>query len=241
MDKNTVIELGSEKLIKIIIRLYENSKHDYAYYQKQRKELMEQKNDREAANVNGYSYAYNYLVEEIENAVRFEIIKLKRLQPLHRPVLKLLREKFGIKNKKEFLPMSRKELVNLAYECENCEFKDRFWKDSKMDMTHPGILAYIYLNKQFELGLKELRKIRRKRAPRKVIINTETLSKLSSEALAGILVNLYNGCVYIHDFHARDKQEYLEKDRIRQYEFEMNFCDGFYTAYSTIEGYCINK
>ena len=111
MDKNIVKELGQETLIKIILRLYETSKNDYTYYQKKRKELEEERNIREAANTNSYSYAYNFIVEEIEKAVRFEITKLKRLQSVHRPVLKLLREKFGIKNKKEFLLMSRKELV----------------------------------------------------------------------------------------------------------------------------------
>ena len=240
MDKNIVKELGKETLIKIILRLYETSKNDYAYYQKKRKELEEERNIREADNTNGYSYAFNFIVEEIEKAVRFEIIKLKRLQSVHRPVLKLLREKFGIKNKKEFLSMSHKELVNLAYECESCEYYDRLWKDNDMDITHPGVLAYIYLNNQFELGLKELRKIRRKRkrAPRKITINEETLYKLSPEALAGILVDLYDNCVYIYGFHNRNKQECLEKDSIRQYEYEMNFCDGFFAVYTTIESSC---
>ena len=134
--------------------------------------------------------------------------------------------------------MSRKELINLAYECKSCEYYDRLWKDNDMDITHPGVLAYIYLNNQFELGLKELRKIRRKKAPRKIIINEETLSKLSPEALAGILVGLYDNCVYIYGFHTRNKQEYLEKDNIRQYEYEMNFCDGFFAVYTTIESSC---
>lgn len=237
MDKNTVQELGKENIVNIIIRLYENSKNDYAYYQKKRIELEEQRSIQEADNTNSYSYAFNYLVGEIEKAVRFETTKLKRLQSVHRPVQKLLREKFGIKNKKEFLLMSHKKLVELAYECKSCEYRDRLWRNSEIDITHPGILAYIYLNNQFELGLKDLRKIRRKRAPRKLIIDKETLSKLTIEALAGIIVDLYNNCVRIYNSHTRYKQEYLEKDSIRQYENEMNFCDGFYAVYTTIEGY----
>ena len=238
MDKNTVQELGKENIVNIIIRLYENSKNDYAYYQKKRIELEEQRSIQEADNTNSYSYAFNYLVGEIEKAVRFETTKLKRLQSIHRPVQKLLREKFGIKNKKEFLLMSHKKLVELAYECKSCEYRDRLWRNSEIDITHPGILAYIYLNNQFELGLKDLRKIRRKRAPCKLTINEETLPKLTIETLADIIVDLYNNCVRIYNSHTRYKQEYLEKDSIRQYENEMNFCDGFFAVYTTIEGYC---
>ena len=47
MDKNIVKELGKETLIKIILRLYETSKNDYAYYQKKRKELEEKRRKQE--------------------------------------------------------------------------------------------------------------------------------------------------------------------------------------------------
>ena len=69
MDKNTVQELGKENLVNIIIRLYKTSKNDYAYYQKKRKELEEQRSIQEADNTNSYSYAFNYLVGEIEKAL----------------------------------------------------------------------------------------------------------------------------------------------------------------------------
>ena len=234
MDKESIKNLGTPKLANIIIELYSYAQTNYAFYRDIETDYKKENKYKEAAEASADGHSFGYITRELETAIRFEIAKLKPLQSVPRPALVFLKNRYGIKNKNQFLSMPRKDLINLALECKGYEMVHRPAYDNRLNVNDPAILVYTYLNIQFELGLDELRKLKRKKRPRTISIDTSTLYNLSAESLAGIIVDLYKNCVRIHDFHSKDRQEYLENNNIRQYDFENAFCRSFCGSYDYI-------
>lgn len=241
MDKETLKDLGAARLAAIIYKLYQDNLLAYADSKKQEQKYKKLNQITEAEEEHSRGYVSGYVIRQIQTAVQFESAKLKKLQPLHRSMLAFLKEHYGIKNKKEFLTKTRSELINIAYECESYERKDRPPFSDRLDTSHPAIMVYTYLNVHFDLRLKELRNLRRKKNSRDIIFNENTLIKFGAPVLAVILVDLYDNCVRIYNSHTKYKEEYLEKNNMRQYEFERLFCDGFYAAYNTISDLCTRE
>lgn len=234
MNKESIKNLGTPKLANIIIELYNHARTSYAFYRDIEANYKKENKYKEAAEASADGYSFGYIIRELETTIRFETAKLKPLQSVPRPALTFLKKMHGIKSKNEFLWMSRKQLINLALECKNYETVHRPQYNSRLNTNDPAILVYTYLNIQFELELEELRKLKRKKRPRKISVDMATLYSLNAEALAGIIVDLYDNCVRIYDFHSRDRQEYLDRDNIRQYEFEDAFCRSFCGSYDYI-------
>ena len=234
MDKESIKNLGTPKLANIIIELYSYAQTNYAFYRDIETDYKKENKYKEAAEASADGHSFGYITRELETAIRFEIAKLKPLQSVPRPALVFLKNKYGIKNKNQFLSMPQKDLINLALECKGYEMVHRPAYDNRININNPAILVYTYLNIQFELGLDELRKLKRQKHPRTISIDTSTLYNLNAEALAGIIVDLYDNCVRIYDFHSRDRQEYLDRDNISQYEFEDAFCRSFCESYDYI-------
>lgn len=238
MDKETLKDLGAARLAAIIYKLYQDNLRAYADSQNQEQKYKKLNQINEAEEEHSRGYVSGYVIRQIQTAVKFESAKLKKLPPLHRSMLAFLKEHYGIKNKKEFLTKTRSELINLAYECESYERKDRPPFSDRLDTSHPAIMVYTYLNIHFGLRLKELRNLRRKRNSRDIIFNEDTLIKFGAPALAAILVDLYDNCIRIYNSHTKYKEEYLEKNNMRQYEFERLFCEGFYATYNIVSDLC---
>ena len=234
MNKESIKNLGTPKLANIIIELYNQARTSYAFYRDIETNYKKEGKYKEAAEASADGYSFGYIIGELETAIRFETAKLKPLQSVPRPALTFLKNMHNIKSKNEFLSMSRKQLINLALECKNYEIVHRPRYNGRLNTNDPAILVYTYLNIQFELELEELRKLKRKKRPRKISVDMATLYSLNAEALAGIIVDLYDNCVRIYDFHSRDRQEYLDRDNIRQYEFEDAFCRSFCGSYDYI-------
>lgn len=238
MDKNTLINLGVDKLAAITVKLYTDNLRACTESQKQERiyKMLKQTNKAEEEHSRGYAHIYT--INQIQTAIQFESAKLKKLPSLHRPMLAFLKEQYGIKNKKEFLTKTRPELINIAYECESYELKNRPSYDNRLDTSHPAIMVYTYLNIHFDLRLKELRNLKKRKWPRDISFNEDTLIKLGAPVLASILIDLYDNCVRIYISHTKYKEEYLAKDNMRQYEWESLFCDGFYAVYKAISDLC---
>lgn len=238
MDKETLINLGTARLAAIIVRLYNDSLRIRTDSQKQERDYKILKQNKEAEEEHYRGYAPGYVIRQIQAAVQFESAKLKKLPSLHRSMLSFLKTHYGIKNKNEFLTKTRSELINIAYECESYELMNRPPYDNRLNTSHPAIMVYTYLNIHFDLRLKELRNLKKKKRPREISFNEGILIKLGAPVLAAILIDLYDNCVRIYKSHTKYKEEYLAKDNMRQYEWESLFCDGFYTAYKTISDLC---
>lgn len=238
MDKNALINLGVDKLAAIIVKLYNDNLHTCTDSQKQERDYKMLKQNKEAEEEHCRGYAPGYVIRQIQTAVQFESAKLKKLPSLHRSMLAFLKTHYGIKNKNEFLTKTRSELINIAYECESYELNNRPPCDNRIDTSHPAIMVYTYLNIHFDLRLKELRNLKKKKRPRDISFNKDTLMKLGAPVLAAILIDIYDNCVRIYKSHTKYKEEYLAKDNMRQYEWESLFCDGFYAAYKTISDLC---
>lgn len=238
MDKNTLINLGVDKLAAMTVKLYNDNLRACTESKKQEQIYKMRKQNNKAEEEHSRGYAPGYVIRQIQTSIQFESSKLKKLPSLHRPMLVFLKTHYGIKNKKEFLTKTRSELINIAYECESYELMNRPPYDNRLDTSHPAIMVYTYLNTHFDLRLKELRNLKKKRRPRDISFNEDTLIKLGAPVLAAILIDLYNNCVRIYKSHTKYKEEYLAKDNMRQYEWERLFCDGFYAAYKTILDFC---
>lgn len=238
MDKNTLINLEVDKLAAIIVKLYNDNLLACTESKRQEQiyKMLKQTNEAEEEHYRGY--APGYVIRQIQTAVQFESSKLKKLPSLHRSMLAFLKEQYGIKNKNEFLTKTRSELINIAYECESYELMNRPPYNNRLDTSHPAIMVYTYLNIHFDLRLKELRNLKKKRRPREISFNEDTLIKLGAPVLAAILIDLYDNCVRIYKSHTKYKEEYLAKDNMRQYEWERLFCDSFYAAYKAISNLC---
>lgn len=238
MDKNTLISLGVDKLAAIIVRLYNDNLLACTESKRQEQiyKMLKKTNETEEEHYRGY--ASGYVIRQIQTAVQFESAKLKKLPSLHRSMLAFLKTHYGIKNKNEFLTKTRSELINIAYECENYELNNRPPCDNRLDTSHPAIMVYTYLNIHFDLRLKELRNLKKKKRSRDINFNEDVLIKLGAPVLAAILIDIYDNCVRIYKSHTKYKEEYLAKDNMRQYEWESLFCDGFYAAYKTISDLC---
>lgn len=238
MDKNTLINLGVDRLAAITVKLYNDNLRACTESKKQEQIYKMLKQINKAEEEHSHGYACVYTINQLQTAIQFELTKLKKLPSLHRSMLAFLKEQYGIKNKKEFLTKTRSELINIAYECESYELKNRPPYDNRLDTSHPAIMVYTYLNIHFDLRLKELRNLKKKKRPRDISFNEDTLIKLGAPVLASILIDLYNNCVRIYKSHTKYKEEYLAKDNMRQYEWESLFCDGFYATYKTISDLC---
>ena len=79
MDKNTLINLGVEKLAAITVKLYNDNLRASTESKKQEQIYKMRKQNNKAEEEHSRGYAYVYTINQIQTAIQFESAKLKKL------------------------------------------------------------------------------------------------------------------------------------------------------------------